>query len=244
VSNKPSRPSSASEKVRAASGGGRSNTMWLWIGLGVLVVVIGVVAIIAGRSFDSGSADGGRTSPSGGTVVPDGDPDDPTVTVTGADLPQLPESGADPAIGEAIPTIAGETFDGSGMTIAPGDGPQLIFVVAHWCPHCRAEVPRLQEWLDDNGMPSDVRLSAIATANDPSSVNYPAGAWLRREGWSVPTMIDDSDQAAALAVGTSGYPFFVAVDASGKVVVRGSGELTMDQVDQLVEAARTGVAPT
>ncbi len=244
MSNKPSRQASASAKVRAASAGGRSNTMWLWIGLGVLVVGVLVVAIAMGRSSDSGSADGGRTSPSGGTVVPNGDPTDPTVTVNGENLVQFPASPPDPAVGQTIPTISGETFDGNGVTISPSDGPQLILVVAHWCPHCRAEVPRIQEWLDDNGMPSDVEITAIATANDPTSVNYPAGAWLRKEGWSVPTLIDDAQQSAALAVGTSGYPFFVAVDAQGQVVTRGSGELTMDQFDQLIEAARTGSAPT
>ena len=244
MSNKPTRQASASAKVRAAQSGGRSSMLWLWVGLGVLIVVVLVVAIAVGRSSDSGSTAGGRTSPSGGTVVPNGDPTDPTVTVTGDDLVQKPDSPPDSAVGETIPTIDGEAFDGSGITITPAAGPQLILVVAHWCPHCRAEVPRIQQWLDDNGMPSDVKITAIATANDPTAVNYPAGAWLRKEGWSVPTMIDDSQQTAARAVGTSGYPFFVAVDAQGKVVVRGSGELSMDQFEQLIEAARTGSVPT
>jgi len=57
-------------------------------------------------------------------------------------------------------------------------------------------------------------------------------------------MIDDAQNSAATALGTSGFPFFVAVDAQGKVVVRGSGELTMDQVSQLIESARTGSVPT
>ena len=160
----------------------------------MIIVVVGVVAVVIGRSSDSSSsAAGGGPSPSGGTVVPNGDLADPTVTVQGTALTKLPSSGTDPAVGESIPTITGETFDGSGITISPADGPQVIMVIAHWCPHCRAEVPRLQDWLDQNGMPTDVKLTAIATANDKSAVNYPASDWLRGAGWSVPTILDDAE---------------------------------------------------
>ena len=55
-------------------------------------------------------------------------------------------------------------------------------------------------------------------------------------------MLDDEEQTAALAVGTSAYPFFVVVDSDGKVVERTSGEITEDQWNALLEAARTGQA--
>lgn len=245
MSNKPSQRSSASAKVRAASGGGRSSTVWLWVGLVALVVVVGVVAILVGRSSDS-SASGGSSSPSGGTVVPNGDLDYGAIDVLGTKLADAPASGsgtADPALGETIPTIKGETFDGSQMTIAPDGKPQIIMVVAHWCPHCQAEVPRLQDWLDQNGMPADVELVTVATSNDSSRVNFPAAPWLRKEGWSVPTMIDDKDSNAGQALGVTGFPTFIVVDADGKVVFRTSGEITMDQWASLLEAARTGTAP-
>ncbi|HEY6530922.1 MAG TPA: TlpA disulfide reductase family protein [Acidimicrobiales bacterium] len=230
--------------MRTASKGGRSSTLWIWIGLAALIVVVGVVAIAVGRSSSSGSDDGGAASSSGGTVVPNGDLEYGTVTVEGSDLPPAPRgTGSDEGVGETIPTIKGEAFDGSAVTIAPGGGKgQVIMVVAHWCPHCQAEVPRIQSWLDEDGMPDDVTLTTVATANDPTAVNFPAGDWLREEGWSVPTMLDDQEQTAALAVGTSAYPFFVVVDADGKVVERTSGELDRSQWDALLEAARTGQA--
>lgn len=245
MSNKPSRQSSHSAKVRAASGSGRSNTMWWWIGLGVLVVVIGVVAIAVGRSSDSGSNSGGSASPSGGTVVPNGDLEYGSLDVTGTALPMSPDAGAtDTAIGQAIPTIDGQTFDGSKITISPEGGkPQVILVVAHWCPHCQAEVPRIQDWLNTNGMPDDVELTAIATANTDQRTNFPAGPWLRKEGWSVPTLLDDKNSDAGAALGVSGFPGFIVVGADGKVVYRTSGEITMAQWEQLLQAARTGTAP-
>jgi thiol-disulfide isomerase/thioredoxin len=248
VSNKPSRQTSASAKVRAASSGGGRSTTWLWVGLVVLVVVIGVAAVaIAGSS--SGSADGGGPSPSGGTVVPNGDLEYGSVEVSGTPIPAAAATGADPAVGMEIPTVTGETFDGSPVTISPDGGSQVILGLAHWCPHCQREVPLLQEWLDENGMPSDVQLTAVATSNDPSRTNFPAGDWLRKEKWSVPTLLDDKVSAdkvgtAGQALGVSGFPSFTVVGPDGTVVFRTSGEISMDQWEALLESARTGVAPT
>jgi len=247
VSNKPSHHNSASAKVRAASSGGRSNTMWLWGGLVVLVVIVGVVAVIIGRSSDSGSGSGGSSSASGGTVVPNGSLEYGSIDVLGDRLPDSPDpaSGtADPALGLTIPTIKGETFDTSPLTISPTGKPQVIMVVAHWCPHCQAEVPRIQDWLNNNGMPTDVELVAVATSNNPSRVNFPAGPWLRKEGWSVPTIIDDKDSHAGQALGVTGFPDFIVVDKDGKVVFRTSGEITIPQWESLLQSARTGQAPT
>ncbi len=246
MSNKPSRQSSHSAKVRAASGSGRSNTLWIWIGLGVLVVAIALVAGFVGRSSDSGSNSGGSASASGGTVVPNGSLEYGSLDVTGTKLPDSPDPGAtDTAIGQAIPTIAGQTFDESKITISPEGGkPQVILVVAHWCPHCQAEVPRIQDWLDTNGMPDDVKLTAIATANTDQRTNFPAGPWLRKEKWTVPTLLDDKNSDAGAALGVTGFPGFIVVGADGKVVYRTSGEITMAQWEQLLQAARTGTAPT
>ena len=147
--------------------------------------------------------------------------------------------GDDSARGCTIPTAEGLDLDGEAITIGP-DGPaKLIVFVAHWCPHCQAEVPRIVEHLADTPMPDDVDLVAVSTSANPAAPNYPADAWLDDEGWTVPTL-DDVDNAAALQFGLSAFPFFVAVAAEGAVVARGSGELTMDQFDALVEAARTG----
>lgn len=244
MSNKPSRQSSHSAKVRAASNSGGSNTLWWWIGLGVLVVVVAVVAIAVGTSSDSGSDSGGSASPSGGTVVPNGDLEFGAVEVQGTPLPVAPQSGADPAVGLTIPTVKGITFDESPVTISADGKPKVILAIAHWCPHCQKEVPLIQEWLDANGMPSDVDLVAVATGNDESAVNFPAGDWLRKEGWSVPTLLDDKEDTAGKGLGVSGYPGFTVVGADGKVVFRTSGEISMAQFEQLLEAARTGTAPS
>jgi cytochrome c biogenesis protein CcmG/thiol:disulfide interchange protein DsbE len=242
VSNRPNPTASRSAKVAQASGAGRRSNTLLWVILAAVVVIAGIVALAVTR--DSGQ-DGGGASPSGGTVVPAGDLDYGTVSVEGTPLPvSTGTTATDPAIGEALPTIEGQQFDGSPITIEGGSSPMIVMGIAHWCPHCRAEVPRIQEWLDQHGMPTDVDLVAVATDTDASRVNFSPGDWLRREGWSVPTMADDQDDTAGQALGISSFPTFVVVGADGQVVLRATGELSTAQWEALLEVARTGEVPS
>jgi cytochrome c biogenesis protein CcmG, thiol:disulfide interchange protein DsbE len=240
VSNRPSRSTSHSARVSQASKAGKGGSPVLWIVLAVVIVVAGVVAIGVSRSSES--AEGGGESPSGGTVVPSGDIDFGTVSTEGVALPGAGAGGTDGAVSEPLPTVEGEMFDGTPMTITPAGKPMIVLGLAHWCGHCRAEVPRLQEWFDANGMPDDVDVVAVATASSSSQPNFPPGEWLVDEGWSVPTLVDDEAGTAGTALGVQGFPAFIVVDADGNVVQRASGELTIEQWEQLMEAARTGTA--
>lgn len=246
MSNRPSKSrgtSSASQRVRAASNAGKGSSKWLWIGIVAVVVVVGVIAIVAGRSTSSGGGGGKETST--GTIVPNGNPSSTSVNVKGTALPQLSSDGtADPALGLTVPTVTGQTFDGSQITIAPDGKPHLIMGIAHWCPHCQAEVPRIMTWLDANGVPQNLEMYAVATSNDPAKPNYPAGDWLRREKWTIPTILDDKNNQAAQALGVGGFPYFIITDANGKVVYRTSGEKSAAELDALMKAAAQGVAPT
>ncbi len=241
MSNRPGKSKSASQRVRAASNAGKSkSTAWIWIAIVVVVVVVGVVAVVAGRGSKSS---GGGSAASGGTIVPNGKLDYGQVAVNGTNLTPMPDSGADPMVGTVIPSVTGQQFDGKQLTIAADGKPHIIMVVAHWCPHCQAEVPRIQGWLNASGMPADVELVTVATSNDPAKGNFPASDWLRREKWSVPTIVDDKQNQAGAALGVSGFPYFLVTDAQGKVVYRTSGEKTEAEWNALLAAARTGKAP-
>jgi thiol-disulfide isomerase/thioredoxin len=219
-----------------------------WIIGIVVVVVIGalVVALAVGRSDDdSGSSAlatgaGGQDKGTAGTVVKNGDQQFGTVTVSGTTLEKFPTDGStDPATGATAPGLTGTDFSGAPASIAPDGKPKVIIFLAHWCPHCRAEVPRIQQWIDQNGLPTDVELWSVPTGTDPKAENYPPSNWLVGEQWTVPVLVDDQQDTAANAFGLSSYPYFVAVGSDGKVVQRGSGELTMPQFESLLQAART-----
>jgi cytochrome c biogenesis protein CcmG/thiol:disulfide interchange protein DsbE len=224
----------------------------IWIAALVVVVVLGVVAVVAARAgrddekpvtakekdaqtsdvtigagggADGGDGEGTATTAEGGPVEP---------------LPELPESGPDPAVGRAAPTIAGETLDGDPITIGPDGTAQVIAFVAHWCPHCQKEVPLIVEHLKGTPMPDDVALRTVSTSVDPGRPNYPPKAWLDREGWPVPVLADSENSLGAAVYGLTSFPYFVAVDADGKVVERAIGEISMERFDELVEAARSG----
>lgn len=188
--------------------------------MALVVVVAGSISIISSNSDGASSA---KQEVS-------------TVTVTGTPLVAQPETGPDPAIGSTIPTITGESFDGSPVTIAPGK-PTLVLFVAHWCPHCQREVPLLVSWQQQGKMPADVQVIAVATATTADRDNYPPSKWLANEDFPWPVMADSKSQEAAAAFGVGGFPFFAVYDATGKLVLRTSGEVPMQDLTDQVNAA-------
>jgi cytochrome c biogenesis protein CcmG/thiol:disulfide interchange protein DsbE len=199
-----------------------------------LIAVLALIAFFATRSDDSGSVTDGNGSAGGGQTEETG-----TVAVDGQPLAELNPEGNDPAVGQTAPSLEGTSFDGSAITIEPGSEPKLVVFVAHWCPHCQREVPKIVSWLEDSGTPEGLEMMVVATATDENRPNYPPSEWLDEEGLDLPAMADDSRGTAAEAYGLSGYPYFVLLDADNKVIARDTGELSTDELDGLVEMAGT-----
>ena len=152
--------------------------------------------------------------------------------MTGGALPSLPTSGTDTAIGMPAPTIAGQSFEGTPVTIDPGASgkPTAIWFVAHWCPHCQAEVPRIVA-LDQQGrLPRNVDIYAVSTSVNPAAPNYPPSTWFADVAWPFPSVADSPDGAAGSAYGLGSFPYLVITDAAGNVVYRHSGELGDDGI--------------
>lgn len=190
---------------------------------GVLAAVVIVAAIAA---FAIGS------TPSSGVAEPAVRP----LAITGSTLPAFTDPASDAAIGQTLPTLSGVGMDGEPMSIAPGDGPVAIVVLAHWCSFCQEEVPVLVDHVEAGGLPEGVQLVALATGIDPSRPNFPPSAWLEREAWTGPTLVDDGSSTGLAALGLNSFPGFVFVDADGQVAYRHTGALGADGFGQLVEA--------
>ena len=209
-----------------------SRNRWLLIGGAVLVVI---AAAIVALVLTSGSGDGGSsvrpsTSPGTGSAAPGDLP-----AVEGGSLPDFASPTNDPAVGLTIPTVAATGADGTPIDIALDGSPKALLFVAHWCPHCQAEVPRIQDLVDAGEWPDDVELITVSTSIDPRAPNYPPDAWLAREGWTAP-VITDPDGSVASAYGLTAFPFFVFVNADGTVAARATGELPMPELQASLAA--------
>lgn len=218
-------PTSRGPARRTPRGRGSSSSLWFFVGGVAVVVVIGIVAIALTRGSDD---DGGS----------DSDPSEvaANVSLDGQALPVLGD-GEDPAVGTRAPVARGVDFDGTQVTIGDGGAPQIVIFLAHWCPHCQAEVPRIVALAESGGIPPAVEVVAVATGTSADRPNYPPSTWLERERWPFPVMLDTSNGSVANAYGVSGFPFFVVLDAEGMVLARGSGEQSEAALRELVSTA-------
>lgn len=160
------------------------------------------------------------------------------VSVTGEALPPLPRGGAaDPAAGTLAPELRGTTFDGSSISITRDGRPKMIMFVAHWCHVCQREVPVVQAWLTDRGMPAGIDVVSVSTSVSETRGNFPPQDWLKREGWTVPVLADDESSTALRAFGIESFPGFVFVDADGRISSRAVGALPIATIEEHVTAA-------
>jgi cytochrome c biogenesis protein CcmG/thiol:disulfide interchange protein DsbE len=215
--------------------------------LAIVIVIAGIAAVIAVVATRNGGDDDDTAStvPPAATGSVDDTASDGTtgpatavgVTVEGSLLP-AGQGEDDPAIGTPAPTLRGADYQGNEVTIAPGtDGPMMVVFLAHWCPHCNAEIPVLLEWQESGEIPDGLQIYGVSTAVNPDEPNYPPDQWLQEKGWAWPVLADDDRLTAANAYGVTGFPYFVIVDADGNVVVRNSGEIPLEDLDAMVEEA-------
>lgn len=194
--------------------------------LGFLIVGGVLVAAFAAAIALSGSSPSETT----GTEVREFAP----VSIVGEPLPDFSAERNDAAVGMRMPEISGVDFNGRQTGIEDDGHPKIIMFLAHWCPHCQAEVPVVQEWLDQGGAHGDLDVYSVVTATDGNKPNYPPSEWLSREGWVAPVIVDDEGSSAGVASGVTSYPFFVFVDADGIVRGRVAGELPIMQIEEAI----------
>ena len=211
-----------------------SRKTFLIIGAGVLFAA----AIAIGFS---GGSDNATTQPRTtveGEVAPG---EFQPVTVVGDVLSPLGDGNGNPAsdaaMGKTAPTLNGYTFAGNPVSITPGASAQPIMLVflAHWCPHCNREVPRLIDWQEQGLVPEGLRVIGVTTASRNDQANWPPSDWIEEMKWPFEVFVDSEAGDAANAYGVDGFPFIAMVNAEGKVVGRHSGELELADLDAFVK---------
>jgi thiol-disulfide isomerase/thioredoxin len=202
------------------------------LGVIALVAVIAIVLVAAG----GGGSDDAKTS-NGRPVKFETSPD---LKIDGTTLPGYAATSRDPAVGMAAPTLDSVDFTGKPVQAGGATGsPYALVFLAHWCPHCQAEVPRLVG-LAKGGKIAGVDVIGVPTGTTDQAPNYPPSAWLAREDWPFPVLLDNAEREAASAYGLTFYPYFVFVDGSGNVVGRMTGEVEPDQLTAIFKALAKG----
>lgn len=212
-----------SEKSQARTGGKAAKPQaqprkipWLGIAFGAIAL-----ALVGAIVFSSDEAIGSEF----------GD-----VTVDGA-LPPFVDSASDAAVGQPAPDVEGVDFDGNTVAIENDGTAKAVVFLAHWCPHCQAEVPRVQAWLDGGGGVEGVEVISVTTSMNSAQPNYPPSEWLDREEWTSPVIRDDSDSTVLASYGAGGFPYWVFVDADGNVTRRSAGELDIPTLEAFMTEA-------
>lgn len=165
----------------------------------------------------------------------------PDVSVTGSFLPAHPgNEQADPAVGLPAPEVTSSDFSGLAASIERDGTPKMVLFLAHWCEYCQQEVPAVQAWIDQNGIPAGVDFVSVATSISEIRPNYPPDAWLRREGWTPRVVVDDAANSISRAYGLSAFPYYVLVDGAGNVVRRISGGVPPDVAGAFLQSLAAG----
>ena len=209
----------------------RSTIIWIVVGV-VAVIGLFVLALTSGNRGGAGLG-GSYTVEAFGEVTVEG-------TLSPTDPSSVGVVANDPEVGQPAPVVNGTDWDGEPTSIAADGTPRVIVFLAHWCPHCQSEVPRLVNALDGGTTIGGAELVGVATSTNITRGNYPPAAWLSNAGWSSPVIMDDQDMSVLRAYGISSFPGWAVVNADGEIVARATGELNPDQVEALATMAVQG----
>lgn len=217
--------STQANKKKSAGEGGISSQTILWAVGGVLglALIVWMAASIASEpQIDDSIAYG-------------------EVTVEGDSLPIMSDEGGDPAIGLEAPTVTGSDWNDNQYTIEADGRPKIVLFLAHWCPHCQAEVPVVQDWVDSGGLPDGVDIYSVTTLTDRSLTNWPPQDWLEEESWTVPVIMDDQADNVATAYGLRGTPMYAVLDGENNNLGRLSGEIGVAGLNALAGLAADSI---
>ena len=203
---------------------------------GALIVAAVIAFALPGVVGPSGGGSSTLPPSASAGAGSSGVPSAKTPVIDGTSLPAYEPEADDPAVGMTAPTVEGADFAGEPVAIAPGR-PTVVLFLSHACPHCQAEVPVMQAWADAGGVPDGVDVISVASQIDPTAPNYPPDAWLEREGWTFPVMVDPTNSVMN-AYGLTAFPFWVFIGPDGTVRARMTGEMSPADV----EAAIRGMA--
>ncbi len=136
--------------------------------------------------------------------------------------------------GRTAPKFTVQTLDGETVTSRGLAGKAVIVNFWNsWCIPCRQEHPALTQFYSRHNDDPDVALVGIVRDDTKTA----AERWVKKNGddWTIAT---DPGGKAALAFATRGQPETFAISPDGVVVGYQFGPSSVDDLEQLLNAAR------
>lgn len=129
--------------------------------------------------------------------------------------------------GNQAPAISLLDLDGKHTDVEFEGSLTVINFWATWCPPCKAEMPELQAFFNEN-----VGKVAFYAINIKEPQDRVAG-FLKSGRYNMPMLLDTEGEVAKL-YRVNAIPTTLIVDKTGKVVFRKAGALTKEELDKAI----------
>jgi thiol-disulfide isomerase/thioredoxin len=191
----------------------------LALGLGAAALVAGVAV---GALLNSGGGDDGDTVPIDAVLDTPGTYEVPGIGTNA------------PVVGNLLPDVIVRDLDGNEVSTADLLGtPLVINVWFSTCQPCKREMPHLAQV--DAELGDEVQFIGINPFDNADG----AAAFAEEFGVEYPTYLD-TDGEFTTANGIATYPSTLFVAADGTIVRQRAGELTLDELRQLIQTELLG----
>lgn len=114
--------------------------------------------------------------------------------------------------GTEIPTFTltdldGKTYDSKKLM---DNGKKTLFVMAaEWCPHCKNEMPSIQQFYDEN----KEKVNIVVIFTHANSSLDAVKKYITENGYTIPAYYD-ADGSVLNGLGVQGFPFNIKVDGT------------------------------
>ena len=122
------------------------------------------------------------------------------------------ETSKEVSAGNEIPAFTltdldGKTFDSKKLM---ENGKKTLFVVAaEWCPHCKTEMPHIQQFYDEN----KDKVNVVVVFTNANSSLEATKKYISENGYTVPAYYD-ADATVLNGLKVKGFPFNLKVNGS------------------------------
>ncbi len=135
-------------------------------------------------------------------------------------------------VGSPLPPLRFSTLEGTATTVAPRAGRVLVLnVFTSWCPGCNVEMPDLVK-LRNSPIGNSFDLIGIDEQEQPQIIR----SFMDHFRATYPVVVDHAN-VTHQTMGVHMIPTSIIVDGHGVVRAKISGQMTLEQMHQLIAAA-------